>query len=209
MPILTPSDSWQVSPEAALLDRVRAGDTALYEVLMRRYERPLRSLVRRVLGNDDEVDDVLQEAHLRAFTRLDQFAGRSSFYAWLARIAINEALGRLRSRRRFPLLNGISVPADHIGAPFVSRVRDPEKQACYRELHQAIRSALATLPERYRTVFKLRAIDELDVLEAASRLGVSSECVKTRLHRARRLLRKRLHRCIGHAAGANMLAAAA
>lgn len=207
MPNSTPSDSRRVFPEEALLERVRAGDTALYEVLMRRYERPLRSLVRHILGSDDEVQDILQDAHLRAMTRLDQFAGRSSFYTWLARIAINEALGHLRSRRRFPLLDSVPVPIDHRGAPFVSRVRDPEKQAFDRELRQAIGSAVATLPERYRKVFVLRVIDELDVLETADRLGLSGECVKTRLHRARRLLRERLPACFGRAAGADRLAA--
>jgi RNA polymerase sigma-70 factor (ECF subfamily) len=161
----------------------------LYQVFMDRYHRRVYSMLRGILHNDAEAEDATQEAHLRALTRLDQFDGRSSFYTWLARIAINEALARMRSASRHTLL---AASDNSRGFTLVSSHRNPEQQAFDTEVERAFERAVESLPEAYRAVFRLRAIDEASTAETADRLSISDQCVKTRLQRARALLRRKL-----------------
>jgi len=173
------------------VERVRAGDRESYGVIVRRYDRALYRRVRRILQDEAEAEDVLQDAHLRALMRLEQFAGRSSFFTWLARIAVNEALSRLR--RRTPReVSSIAFPDGGPGGILASSTSNPEQLTFNSELRRALKNSLEGLPERYRTVFTMREIDDVSTAEAASRLGITSQCLKTRLHRARILLRKRL-----------------
>lgn len=176
-----------------LVERVRAGESSLYGILIGRYHRRLYCVALRILRNDAEAEDALQDAYVLALTRLHQFAGRSSFYTWMARITMNEAFSRIRSRQRVQrLLAEVESPANvhRLFAPVAS----PEQQAFHGEIDRAFATSVRSLPDHYRTVFTLREIDEMTTAEAASSLGITEECVKTRLHRARELLQKRLGR---------------
>ena len=167
-----------------VIERVLRGETALYGVLILRYHGRLRSTIYPILNNDAEVEDAIQEGHTRALAHLGQFAGRSSFLTWMTRITVREALGILR--RRHPVLHFDELP----DAPACGR--NPEQQAIDAELRRTLAHALRVLPEPYRRVFIMREIDEVSTADAAGMLGISEECVRIRLHRARLLLRRRL-----------------
>jgi RNA polymerase sigma-70 factor (ECF subfamily) len=144
---------------------------------------------RAILKDSNEAEDVMQEAYVRAFVNLDQFAGEARFATWLTKIAVYEAFARLRRAKR---QEDLPEPMDPTG--------DPERTAYGHELRSAIESAVDVLPPLYRTVFVLREIEGMSVAETADCLGITEENVKTRFHRARALLRVRLQRAIGAAA---------
>ena len=169
--------------------RVRAGDTHLFEVLMRRYNQRLYRAVRAILQNDADAEDAVQQAYLNAYRHLDQFEGRARFSTWLTRIAVYEALSRKKRARAKPLGSDDDEQIEHA----VSGAPDPERQTYAGELGTLLESALATLPHGYRSVFMLREIDGLNTAETAQQLRVSVGTVKTRLHRARDLLQRKLH----------------
>ena len=171
--------------------RVRAGEPALFEILMRRYNQRLYRVARAILRDDAEAEDVMQQAYVNAFTHLDQFAERAKFSTWLTRIATYEALARLRRRRRLREVDAMEERGDPLDS-FAAPGPDPERQAFVGELRRALEAALATLPETYRCVFVLRDVEGLSTTEAADCLEVSEDVVKTRLHRARALLREEL-----------------
>jgi RNA polymerase sigma-70 factor (ECF subfamily) len=174
--------------DTAVVERVRRGDVALFEVLMRRHNRKLYRAVRSVLRNEDEIEDVMQQAYVSAFQHLDQFAERSSFSTWLIRIGVNEALARLRRDRRFVDDAGGDVVAERR-----SHERGPEARAADGELRRALEDAIDGLAPAYRTVFVLREIEDVSTEETADVLGLSVEAVKVRLHRARKQLRDALY----------------
>ena len=182
-----------------VVSRVRAGETRLYEMLMRRYNQRLFRVIRSVVMNDDEAEDVLQEAWVRAYEHLDQFAGRASFSTWVTRIAFHEALARTRKNRRWtPLEN----PEGEIMAEAERRqttAETPEMQAERSQLGRTLQAAVDGLPETYRSVFVLREVEQLSTTETAECLELSEEAVKTRLHRSRALLRRDLERRLGPA----------
>jgi RNA polymerase sigma-70 factor (ECF subfamily) len=169
--------------------RVRAGDTQLFEVLMRRYNQRLYRAVRAILQNDADAEDAVQQAYLNAYGHLDQFEGRARFSTWLTRIAVYEALSRRRRARDKPL----GSSDDEQSGRAVSAAPDPERETYAGELNTLLESALDTLPHGYRSVFMLREIDGLNTAETARQLRVSEGTVKTRLHRARDLLQRKLH----------------
>ncbi|HWQ55905.1 MAG TPA: sigma-70 family RNA polymerase sigma factor [Bryobacteraceae bacterium] len=175
------------------MERVRSGENSYYGTLIARYHRRLYCVALRILRNDAEAEDALQDAYILALTRLEQFAGRSSFYTWMARITMNEAFTRIRSRQRAQRLEA-AVEAPSNVHRFFAHVPSPEQQAFHNELDTAFATSVRSLPDHYRTVFTLREIDEMSTAEAACSLGITEECVKTRLHRARELLQKRLAR---------------
>ncbi len=182
------------SGDAELLRSMRAGQSAAYAALMRRNNQRLYRLARGILRNDAEAEEVVQESYVRAFTHLDGFKGESSLATWLARIVINEALGRLRRHR--PTVD-IDDVADDLssedGMAGMSREEpSPERAAARREIQRAVESAVDTLPPAFRAVFILRAIEQMSIEETAACLGIPSETVKTRFHRANRLLRQAL-----------------
>jgi RNA polymerase sigma-70 factor (ECF subfamily) len=172
-----------------VLERVRAGEHELYEIQMRRYNQRVYRVARSILRNDAEAEDVMQEAYVRAFEHLDQFAGEALFSTWLTKIAVHEAL---RRQRRAARVEDLEVMAN-----VRSDTRDPERQAYDRELRLVLEHAVDALPESYRLVFVLRAVEGLSVAETAACLDLGQEAVKTRLHRARRLLRKELEERAG------------
>ena len=158
---------------------------------MRRYNQRVYRLARAVLRSDTEAEDVTQEAWVRAYAHLDQFAGRAAFSTWVSRIALHEAWARARRGNRFETIE--SDPGVEGGEmKRASAGPDPEAEAIGREVRSLVEAAVEALPESYRTVFMLRHIEELSTAETAELLKLSEATVKTRLHRARSVLRQEL-----------------
>jgi len=174
--------------------RVLAGDTSLFEILMRRYNQRLFRVSRGILADDAEAEDVVQEAWLRAFRELANFRGEARLSTWLTRIACHEALARVHKRRRLvPITGGDGgeppePPAESPG---------PERDLENRELQTLLREAVEVLPDPLRAVFCLREIELLSTEETADALGLSAENVRVRLHRAKRSLRQTVDDRIG------------
>ena len=178
--------------ESEVIERVQKGETGLYADLMLRYHQRLQSTLYPILRNEAEVEDAIQEGHVHALAHLSQFAGRSSFLTWMTRIMIHEALGILRRRRRLRQLDSMPGADSEPRIVLASRGRNPEQQALDHELRLTLARALRMLPEAYRTVFMLREVEDISTARVAGMLGISEECVRIRLHRARALLRRRL-----------------
>lgn len=185
-------DECQTLSDEQVVDRVCAGESGLYELLMRRYNQRVYRVVRSVLTTDEESEDVLQEAWVRAYVHLDQFKGSAAFSTWVTKIALYEALARARKSKRWKPLE--SPEGEIMPHPEAAQTpaETPEAQAMRAQLGQILQSAMDQLPESYRTVFVLREVENLSTSETAECLGVSQEAVKTRLHRARALLRRDL-----------------
>lgn len=179
-----------------LTQRARARDEAAIRVLMQRYNRRLFRIARGVLRNDAEAEDVVQEAYVRAFTRLAEFRGDSSFGTWVSRIAYNEALGRLRRQRPMTDLSALDSlkHADIIPFPYITTATDPERTMAQREVQKLLENAIDDLPEDFRSVLISRAVEGLSIEDTAIVLGIKPQTVKTRLHRARKLLHDALDR---------------
>lgn len=175
-----------------VVSRVLAGEIALYEILMRRYNQRLYRLSRAILRDDDEAEDVMQDAYVRAYEHLDQFAGKAAFSTWLSRIAIHEALARKRRRGRIEELDALPMNGDAMSI-LKSSAPGPEAGTAQAQARELLEAAIDHLPEAYRTVVILREVEEMSVAETASSLGVSDAVVKTRLHRAHAMLRKELY----------------
>ena len=173
---------------------MRAGDVDLFEVLMRRYNQKLYRAARSVFPHDpSEAEDVVQDAWVRAFEHLDQFEGRAQLSTWLVRITLHEAWARARKRRRQRAASlEESAPGEETAMELATPGPDPEKDASALEMRAILENAVAALPETYRTVFVLRSIEDMSTEETAECLDLSLDAVKTRLHRARGLLRREL-----------------
>jgi RNA polymerase sigma-70 factor (ECF subfamily) len=191
---------WKAVSDEDVVRRVLAGETRLFEVLMRRHNQRVFRVARALLKDDSEAEDVMQQAYVEAYSHLSQFAGRAQFSTWLTKIALYEAYARLRRRGRF--VQEAASPASEEGA--MSRIRstapNPEQQASQAQLRKLLESAIEDLPETYRTTFILRDIEGMNTAEAAECLGIRQDAVKTRLHRARAVLREELYRRAGVAA---------
>jgi len=174
-----------------VIRRIRAGEPELFEILMRRYNQRLYRVARSIVKNEAEAEDVMQQAYVNAYAHLDQFAERARFSTWLTRIAVHEALGRLRRRRRVQEVD-VSSETEGTGATLTSGEASPEQQALAAELRLLLEGAVDALPRTSRAAFVLREVEGLSTAEAAECLGVSEDVVKTRLHRARLQLRKEL-----------------
>ena len=199
MASMTGSDraAWDAISDDEVVQRVRGGETALYEILMRRCNLRVYRVARSILGDDAEAEDVMQEAYVRAYRNLHQFAGRAKFSTWLTKIAVYEALGRIRRRGRDEDLDLLSESSLHTMTKMTADTPNPERQTYDRELKMVMECAIDALPVGYRSVFVLRAVEGLSVAETAACLDVGAETVKTRFHRARAFLRKELHRRAG------------
>jgi RNA polymerase sigma-70 factor (ECF subfamily) len=178
-----------------IVDRVRAGDLASYELLMRRYNRRVFRIARSIVRDDDEAEDIVQHAYVRAFEHLDQFSGLARFSTWLTRIALYEALARRRRRERLHVVD-LSDPHNVSMVPLMASP-GPEQATSIKELHGVLTAAVDELPDELRTVFTLRLIEGLDTSETAACLELSESNVKVRLHRARALLREQLEARLG------------
>lgn len=181
----TPQESLSDDQLVAL---VREGRVELFELLMRRYNQRVYRIVRTVLRDDAEAEDAMQEAYVNAYAHLSDFAGRARFSTWITKIALHEAFGRIRRRNRTESLSDVQTEA----ASMASSVPSPEASASDGELRRLLEHAVEALPPTFRTVFVLRAIEELSVAETADALDIPEETVKTRLHRARGLIREQL-----------------
>jgi RNA polymerase sigma-70 factor (ECF subfamily) len=179
--------------------RIRAGDTGAYADIMRRYNQRLFRVARSILQDDDAAQDAMQEAYVNAYFKLDKYAPTGSFGAWLTRITVNEALMMKRKDRRIDH-DSAATPADRDPERAAPRA-DPADRAANRELAGLIETAVDALPEDFRTVFVLRALQQLSVHETAASLGINEATVKTRLYRARALMQKHLDK---HIAAAGM-----
>jgi RNA polymerase sigma-70 factor (ECF subfamily) len=174
--------------EPDLIAAARSRDETAIRALIKANNQRLFRVARAVLRNDAEAEDVVQATYVKAFTKLDSFRGDSAFSTWLTRIALNEALGRKRRQRPTVDIDAMDQTADVIVFPGAS----PEAEAGRRELSRLLAAAIDKLPEPFRLVFVLREIEGLDVAETAAFLGIKPETVKTRLFRARRLIREAL-----------------
>jgi len=184
-----------LSGDMQLVRRALAREGDAFRAIIKTHNQRLYRIARGVLRNDGEAEDVVQEAYVRAFASLGAFRGDSSLATWLSRIVINEALGRLRKRRRM-----VAMPenpqAEIIRFP-LNASDDPERTMAQRQILALVERATDSLPDVYRTVFVARVIEGLSMEETADLLGVRPETVKTRLHRARALVRKALDDEIG------------
>jgi RNA polymerase sigma-70 factor (ECF subfamily) len=188
------------SDDAELVQRALARDDAAFRTIMERYNRRLYRIARSILRNDSEAEDVVQEAYVNAFAHLDGFRGESSLATWLSRITMNEALGRLRRERPAVELEAFEAQraeAQIIQFPQTATSGDPERTMAQREILQLVELATDNLPEIFRIVFITRVIEGMSVEETAELLGLQPQTVKTRLHRARRLVRDQLDKQIG------------
>lgn len=185
-----------MSDEEAIA-RVLAGNTASFEVLMRRYNQRLYRTARAILRDDLLAEDLVQEAWVRAYQHLKDFAGRASFSTWVLRIAVNEGLARLRTGQRYAErrqeINAQGAGMDR----FISPVPDPEQQASASEIRVLLEQLIDGLPDANRAVFMLRDVEGLSTADAAEVLSITEDNVKVRLHRARTALRDMLALHIG------------
>jgi RNA polymerase sigma-70 factor (ECF subfamily) len=184
--------------ERELIRRAKARDEAAVRAIVKANNRRLFRIARGILRNDAEAEDVVQETYVRALTHLEGFRGDSSLSTWLSRIAMNDAMGRLRDKR--PSLDWDSISENRLEAeiiPFPAASSDPEKSMAQRQIQEVVEHAIDQLPEAFRLVFIARVMEEMTVEETAELLSLKPETVKTRLHRARALLRQNVEKEIG------------
>jgi RNA polymerase sigma-70 factor, ECF subfamily len=196
MTLSTQTLDYAALPEADLVAYARAGRREAFAALMTRGNQRLFRIARAVVRDESEAEDVLQEAYVRAFAKLSEFRGEASIFTWLTRIVLNEAHGRLRKRRPMVELSAIEAAQGGNGRilmfPSALTSDDPERDAALAETRRLLERAVDALPEAFRLVFIMREIEDCSIAETAANLGIKPETVKTRLHRARRLLRESL-----------------
>lgn len=175
------------SSDEEIVARVRAGERPLFELLMRRHNQRIFRAARAIVRRDDEAEDVMQDAYVRAYAHLDEFQGNASFATWLTRIAVHEALARVRRERRFT-----SFDLDSHGRTKSATELTPEQQVSDAELRTILDRAIDSLPDEFRITFVLRAVEQMNGSEVADVLGIPEQTVKTRLFRARVRLRSDL-----------------
>ena len=193
-PTVHPAAREQRSDEE-IVSSILQGETGLYEIIMRRYNQRLYRIARSIMKEDAEAEDVMQDAYVRAYQNLNQFAGRSRFAAWLTRIAVNEALARRKYSQRHLEIEGMSTEKQE--TILTSRSASPEHQASTRELGAMLETAISSLPDAYRLVLVMRDVEGMSTEETAVALELTEENVKVRLHRARGMLRRELYARVG------------
>jgi RNA polymerase sigma-70 factor (ECF subfamily) len=187
----------QIHPDVELVERVKAGDLAAFEQLMRQYERQIFRISLQITQNREDAEDIVQDTFFKAFQKIDQFQGNSKFYTWLVRIAVNESLMRLRKRKAQKTVSmdeEIQTDEGSIPRDFADWMPNPEQNYSQAELADILRRTIQGLPPGFRAVFVLRDIDGLSTEETAQALKLSVPAVKSRLLRARLQLRERLSR---------------
>ncbi len=180
-----------------MLEAARRGDAEAFSALVTQYERKIFRIAKNITQNDEDAEDVLQDAFLKAYEHLDEFQGNSKFYTWVVRIAVNESLMKLRKRKSdktVPLDEPVETGEETVVREIAVWEGNPEDQYSGEELRGILDSAVQSLKPVFRTVFILRDIEEMSTEEAAEALGISVPAVKSRLLRARLQLRERLTR---------------
>ncbi|SRR5574340_315143 len=183
--------------ESALLERTRSGDARAFTDLVRRYEGKIFRLAQNITQNREDAEDVLQETFLKAYEHLDQFQGNSKFYTWIVRIAVNQALMKLRKRRTDKIVSmdeTIDTGEDTVTREIAAWDESPEQRYSREEINSILIDAIDSLAAPYRAVFVLRDMEELSTEETAEALDLSVPAVKSRLLRARLQLREKLTR---------------
>jgi RNA polymerase sigma-70 factor, ECF subfamily len=195
---LTPSTTVPAQPdESVLVEQAKAGDQQAFSALVSRYQRKIYRLAKNITRNDEDAEDVLQEAFLKAYEHLDKFEGHSKFYTWIVRIAVNEALMKLRKRRgdrEVSLDEPLGLGEEEVKREIAVWEDNPEQRYSREEMQDILNEAVDGLKEDFRTVFVLRDIEELSTEETAEVLKISIPAVKSRLLRARLALREKLTR---------------
>lgn len=180
-------------PDAAVIERVLAGEVSLYELLMRRHNQKLYRVIRSYLKQEQEVEDTMQDTYLKAFEKLHQFRSNSLFSTWLIRIGINNALARLREQKRLsPHSLLVDQPEDFSHLLNQTNPMNPEQLAIRQEVKQLLEKAIDNIPEKYRIVYTLREVEDMPVQEISQCLDLSESNVKVRLHRAKAHLKESL-----------------
>jgi RNA polymerase sigma-70 factor, ECF subfamily len=185
------------SEESILVDAARSGDIGAFESLVRRYDRNVFRIAQHITQNREDAEDVVQDAFLKAYQNLGQFQGQSKFYTWLVRIAVNEALMRLRRRRPERMVSideDVKTEEDSMPREIADWSPNPEQLYTQSELKDILGKTIQGLPPSFRTVFVLRDVEGLSTEETASALELSVPAVKSRLLRARLQLRERLNK---------------
>jgi len=192
-------ERWTGLTDEQIVAQVIQGQTALFEVLMRRHNQRLYRAARAIVKDDREAEDVIQQAYVNAYAHLGQFDGRAKFSTWLTKIAVHEAIARARDQGRYEPLE--TDPAGNVDTGTATRaVLDPERETFGRELGALLEAAVDDLPDGCREAFVLRQIEGLSTSETAQVLGVSDDVVKTRFSRAKAALRRDLFDRAGLAA---------
>lgn len=179
-----------VMSDAEIVQRVRQGHEQLFELLMRRHNRKVYRVIRSVLNSENEIEDVMQQAYLQAFAHLHQFEGRSSFSTWLIRIALHESFARRRRLARAAFSGDGGQEPQNVIDTLKADGPSPEQHAYAQQLRRVLETAVDELPDAYRQVFMMRDVEGLTTSETGAALGIGEEAVKTRLHRARAMLRR-------------------
>ena len=195
METIQPKVEEPVSEELRLVNAARGGDIGAFEELVRKYDRNVFRIANHITQNREDAEDVVQDAFLKAYQNLEQFQGQSKFYTWLVRIAVNEALMRLRRRRPERMVSldeDINTGEDTIPREVADWAPNPEQLYNQSELREILQKTIQGLPPGFRTVFVLRDVEGLSTEETADALGLSIPAVKSRLLRARLQLRERL-----------------
>ena len=192
MTSVSPISERQPLTDEEIVARVLEGETELYEMIMRRHNQRLYRAARAIVRSESEAEDVMQDAYVRAYTHLKQFAGKAKFSTWLTRIAVHEALARVRHRRRYEEVDPMHETNEDRMDRLPSAQSSPEEQLGTRELGDILEKAIEALPPSFREVFVLRAVEEMNTAEVAECLDLSEENVKVRLHRARALLKEHI-----------------
>jgi RNA polymerase sigma-70 factor (ECF subfamily) len=183
--------------ELALVQAAQKGDVGAFEQLIKKYDRNVFRIAQHITQNREDAEDVVQDAFLKAYQKLDQFQGNSKFYTWIVRIAVNEALMKLRKRKSDKLVSmdeDVETDEGTITREFADWSPNPEQQYNQAELNDILSRTIQGLPASFRTVFVLRDVEGLSTEETAEMLGLSVPAVKSRLLRARLQLRERLSR---------------
>jgi RNA polymerase sigma factor (sigma-70 family) len=195
MIVLKPTDhSTAQLDDTTVIQRIIAGEKALFEILLRRYNQTLYRVIRSYLKDESEVQDAMQNTYLKAFDKLYQFHGNAAFSTWLIRIGMNEALGRLKDKKKQKLifLNPAEITSD------INQIADkqmtPEKIIIRHEAQRMLEKAIDGLPEKYRVIYVLKVIEGLPNEQIAESLDLTDSNIKVRLHRAKALLKNNLYK---------------
>ncbi len=202
------ADTAETFDEGSLIARAKAGDDTAFTELLTRYERKIYRLAKNITQNDEDAEDVMQEAFLKAYSHLDNFQGNSKFYTWIVRIAVNESLMKLRKRKSDKLVSldeQVDTGEDLVPREIAVWEDNPEAQYSQEELRGILDKSVESLAPIFRSVFVLRDIEDLSTEETAEALGISIPAVKSRLLRARLQLREKLTRFFRRKGG-NVLA---
>ncbi|HEY1463389.1 MAG TPA: RNA polymerase sigma factor [Terriglobales bacterium] len=207
MGAIQPKIGEPVSEELALVQAAKAGDVGAFEELVKRYDRNVFRIAQHITQNREDAEDVVQDAFLKAYRNLAQFQGQSKFYTWLVRIAVNEALMKLRKRRPERMVSldeEVKTEEDSVPREVADWSPNPEQQYTQAELKELLSKTIQGLPPSFRTVFVLRDVEGLSTEETADALELSIPAVKSRLLRARLQLRERLNRYFKRGGNGNL-----